>query len=413
VPDSNVTDHAGGHRPQIGVGAAHVSPLQRKYVNQALRANRLSYGPFTEQFEREFAKRHDVKVALFTNSGTSALQVAVNALKIRDGWKDDDEVIVPALTFVASANVVIRNNLKPVFVDVDPDYFELDPARLEAAISPRTRAIMPVHIAGLPCDMGPIMDIANRHRIRVIEDSCEAMFVRYRGRPVGSFGDIACFSTYVAHILVTGVGGLAVTSDPDLAVLMKSLFNHGRDSIYIHIDDDQGVSGERLFDVVSRRFRFVHVGYSYRATELEGALGLGELARADRMLAARARNAKFLTRGLADLQREGLLQLPKTRPDSQHAFMFFPVVVTEKGGERDRLVFFLEERGIETRYLLPLINQPVYLEAFGELEPKFPVAASLNRTAFYIGCHPFLTRSELAYVVEQFHEFFRRDKRSN
>ena len=106
---------------------------------------------------------------------------------------------------------------------------------------------MPVHIAGLPSDMDPIMDIADRHGLRVIEDSCEAMFVRYRGRPVGSFGSVACFSTYVAHILVTGVGGLAVTNDPDLAVLMKSLFNHGRDSIYIRIDDDQGMceTGER------------------------------------------------------------------------------------------------------------------------------------------------------------------------
>jgi dTDP-4-amino-4,6-dideoxygalactose transaminase len=235
------------------------------------------------------------------------------------------------------------------------------------------------------------------------------MFVRYRGRPVGSFGDIACFSTYVAHILVTGVGGLSVTNDPDLAVLMKSLFNHGRDSIYIRIDDDQGMSGERLFNVVSRRFRFVHVGYSYRATELEGALGLGELQRADRMLAARARNAKFLLSGLADLERQGLLQLPKTRPESGHAYMFFPVVVTDEGGQRDRLVFFLEERGIETRYLLPLINQPVYVEAFGDLDPAFPVAARLNRTAFYIGCHPFLTRAELTYVVEQFHEFFKFD----
>jgi dTDP-4-amino-4,6-dideoxygalactose transaminase len=190
---------------------------------------------------------------------------------------------------------------------------------------------------------------------------------------------------------------------------MKSLFNHGRDSIYLRVDDDQGVHGQQLFDIVARRFRFVHVGYSYRATELEGALGLGELQRADRMLAARSRNAKFLKGGLADLERQGLLQLPKTRPESEHAFMFFPVVVADDGGQRDRLVFFLEERGIETRYLLPLINQPVYLEAFGDLEPKFPVAARLNRTAFYIGCHPFLTRSELVYVVEQFREFFRMD----
>ncbi len=361
---------------QIGVGAASISALQRRYVNQVLKANRLSYGPFTERFESEFARRHDCRFAIFTNSGTSALQVALHAMKLHYGWADGDEILVPAVTFVASANVVVQNNLKPVFVDVDPDYFELDPSKLDVAVTSRTRAIMPVHIAGLPCDMDPIVSFAKEHGLRLIEDSCETMFARYHGRPVGSFGDIACFSTYVAHIVVTGVGGLALTNDPDLAVLMKS---------------------------VSRRFKFVEIGYSYRATELESALGLGELARIDSLLKSRRRNADFLRRKLRPLEQSGHVQLPKTRLGSDHVFMFFPIVARDPS-LRDKLVYGLEERGVETRYLLPLIDQPVYRKLFGDLDQKLPVAARLNKTAFYVGCHPFLKRPELQYIVDCFFE---------
>lgn len=391
---------------QIGVGAAEISSLEKKYVNDALNRNRLSYGYYTSKFEKEFAKLHESKFGIFTNSGTSALQVAVNALKIKHKWKDGDEVLVPALTFVASSNVVIQNNLKPVFVDVDPVYFEIDPNKIEEKITARTRAIMPVHIAGVPCDMDPIMKIAKRHNLRVIEDSCETMFVRYKGKPVGSFGDISCFSTYVAHLLVTGVGGLALTNDPELAVLMKSLFNHGRDSIYIRIDDDTGVSSNQLFKIVARRFKFIHVGYSYRGTELEGALGLGELKRRVWMMNQRRKNARRLLEGLSGLESQGLIQLPKIRPESEHAFMFFPIVVANGATDRDELVFFLEKNKIETRQLLPLINQPIYQEMFGNLDSKYPVAANLNQNAFYIGCHPFMKKEELDYIVSKFYEYF-------
>jgi len=251
--------------------------------------------------------------------------------------------------------------------------------------------------------MDPIVSFAKEHGLRLIEDSCETMFARYHGRPVGSFGDIACFSTYVAHIVVTGVGGLALTNDPDLAVLMKSLFNHGRDSIYLHIDDDRNVGAERLFEIVSRRFKFVDIGYSYRATELESALGLGELARIDSLLKSRRRNADFLRRKLRPLEQSGHVQLPKTRLGSDHVFMFFPIVARDPS-LRDKLVYGLEERGVETRYLLPLIDQPVYRKLFGDLDQKLPVAARLNKTAFYVGCHPFLKRPELQYIVDCFFE---------
>ena len=206
-----------------------------------------------DQFERELASLHDCRFGLMCNSGTSALQIALAALKEVHGWKDGDEVLVPALTFVATSNVVLYNGLTPVFVDVEPDYYELDAAKIEARITERTRAIIPVHIAGLPCDMDPIMEIAARHGLRVVEDSCETMFSRYKGKAVGSFGDIGCFSTYAAHVITTGVGGLCVTSDPELNVILKSLMNHGRDSIYIRMDDDQDAETD-VFAIADRRF---------------------------------------------------------------------------------------------------------------------------------------------------------------
>ena len=391
--------------PQIGLGIADISPLQRQYVNDVLRKNRLSYGEYTRRFEREFARLHDRRYAIFCNSGTSALQVALHALKEYYGWREGDEVLVPAVTFVATSNVVLQNRLKPVFVDVEPDHFGIDPAQLERHITPRTRAIMPVHLFGQPCDMDPILDVARRRNLRILEDSCETMFVRYRGHPAGSWGDAACFSSYVAHLVVTGVGGFAVTNDKSLATLMKSLMNHGRDHIYLSIDDDDTRDSEQLKQIVARRFSFVHLGYSYRATEMEAALGVGELARHDQIVQRRQENARYLTTCLRDL--EEFLQLPGPRKDTEHAYMMYPLVV--KGAvDREDLLLHLEKAGIETRYLMPLINQPLYRKLFGDLEPRYPVAARLNQCGFAIGCHQGLRRADLDYVSDVLHGYFER-----
>ena len=390
---------------RIGLGTAEISALQREYVNDVLNKNRLSYGEYTQRFEREFADLHDRRFAIFCNSGTSALQVAVHALKEHYGWKDGDEILVPAITFVASSNVVIQNGLTPVFVDVEPDHAGIDPEQLERHLTPRTRAIMPVHLFGQPCDMDPIMAFAKEHDLRVIEDSCETMFVHYKGRPAGSWGEVSCFSSYVAHLIVTGVGGFATTNDEKLAVLMKSLMNHGRDSIYLSIDDDDTKDQDVLKQMVARRFSFVHVGYSYRATEMEAALGVGELARHVEILRRRQENAQFLNSALADLS--PYLQLPSVRKGAEHAWMMYPVIVKD-GVDREDLLLHLEMAGIETRHLMPLINQPVYRKLFGDLEPRYPVAARINRCGFAIGCHQSLDRSDLEHVSATFHSFFAR-----
>jgi dTDP-4-amino-4,6-dideoxygalactose transaminase len=250
--------------------------------------------------------------------------------------------------------------------------------------------------------MGPISDIAGRHNLKIIEDSAETMFARYRGKSVGSLGEIGCFSTYVAHLLVTGVGGLNTTNNPDYAIYLRSLLNHGRDSIYLNMDDDENKSGEELQAIVARRFNFVSVGHSFRATEMEAALGLAQLDDWESMIAKRRGNAASLLSRLSTFS--GHIQLPALRPDADHSFMMFPIVLREQ--PKNDLVNFLEEHAIETRDMLPLTNQPVYGRLLGWKEEEYPVAQWINRSGFYIGCHQDLTVTDLDYVAEIFARFF-------
>lgn len=393
---------------QIGVGTCLISERAKRYVNQVLDSNRLTYGPFSRAFEQAFAAAHGSRFAVFLNSGTSALRVSLAALKERFGWADGDEILIPAITFIADVNIVTHNRLRPVFVDVHPQHYNIDAAKIEEKITPRTRAIIPSHLFGLSAEMDEIMEIARRRQLKVIEDACESSFARYKGRPVGSFGDIGCFSTYQAHILTTGVGGLALTDDPELAVLLRSLANHGRDGIYMQIDDDKGKNEQELKEIVSRRFSFIRAGYSFRATEMEAALGLAELQEGvEKLIRQRQANAGNLISALSP--HRAVLQLP-TRPDySDHVFMMFPIVVKEGTSvSRDDLVNYLELHNIETRMMLPILNQPFILKEFGNLSQEYPAAAHINKNGFYIGCHPSVTSADISYIAKVFDSYFSR-----
>lgn len=387
----------------ISVGDLQITTEDKIMVNKVLDSSRLSYGPVTKEFEQEFAKIHDSKFAIFTNSGTSSLHISLAALKEKYGWQDGDEVIVPAITFIATSNIVLHNNMKPVFVDVEENTFNINPTNIESAITNKTRAIIPVHLLGLPASMDPIMQIAKKHKLRVIEDSAETMFAKYKGRSVGSFGDIGCFSTYVAHYIVTGVGGLNTTSDVDLAIRIRSLMNHGRDSIYMNIDDDKTDDQEKLKEIIEKRFSFVTLGHSFRATELESALGLSQLRRKDEIISRRKEIASKYLKGLSDLKE--YLRFQETPNDRENVYMLFGIAC--KSDDKRDLINFLEQNHIETRDLLPLLNQPIYKKIFGDIEQNYPVAKMLNRNGFYIGCHQYLADSDVEYVIDKFHEFFR------
>ena len=379
----------------------------RDYVNAVLDSERLSYGYYSRELEREFANLHDCSFAVLSNSGTSSLQVALQALKETRGWNDGDEVLIPAITFVATANIVLHCNMKPVLVDVELTHYEMDPhilrMKYETIITPRTRAMIPVHLFGQPCDMIELMVIAKEHNLAVIEDSCECMFVEHFGKRVGSFGDVACFSTYIAHLLTTGVGGIATTNDPAIANKMRSLVNHGRDGIYISIDDDKGLNDKAFKEVVSKRFRFESIGHSYRITELEAALGLAQLKDHQDMIDKRNINAYTLTTKLKYLKR--YIQLPSVRFGSQHAWMMYPMLVEDKKGMTE----WLEENGIETRDMMPLINQPCYE---GMWNPEdYPRAQMVDKCGFYVGIHQDLTIEDLDYIADKIGEYYDTDKR--
>jgi dTDP-4-amino-4,6-dideoxygalactose transaminase len=372
----------------------------RELVNKALDDNRLSYGPLCRQFEREFAALHGCQYGVTSSSGTASLRVALQALKELHGWHDGDEVIVPAVTFVATVNVVLQCGMKPVLVDVERDYYGMDYRLIDDACAYHTRAIVPVHLFGMPCEMRDIRTVYGPGHLMIIEDSCESMFSHFHDAPVGSWGDIAAFSTYVAHLISTGVGGISTTDNPDYAAKMRSLVNHGRDGIYVAMDDDKGLGAGALQEVVSRRFRFESVGWSARMTELQAALGLAQLETWQEMISKRQSNAAWLTGHLKPY--EDRLQLPAVRPGVEHSWMMYPLVLRDE--PKWDLVNFLERRGIETREMLPLTNQPVYKGMWNE--DDYPVAKWINESGFYLGCHQDLTQADLDWMIESVGEYF-------
>lgn len=387
----------------IGIGYLRINENGRKYVLDCIDNNRLSRGKYTTQFEKQFAEAHQCKHGIFCNSGTSALQIALATLKEIYGYEDGDEVIVPALTFVATGNIVLHANLKPVFVDVDPYTFNINPKLIEEKITPRTRAIIPVHLMGLPCNMPEIMEIAKKHNLQVIEDSCETVLAKINGKSVGSFGDMSCFSCYVAHLIVGGVGGLVTTNRDDYAILCRSYLAHGRDHIYLSIDDDDNISDKELEIIMKRRLSFDRIGYSYRATELEAAIALSELEQADNMIKKRRHNAAKLMLLLSKYEDLQLAYIPL---NYEHSFMNFPVVVSDKI-DRDKLLMHLERKDIETRYIYPLLIQPIYRDMWPGLEYSYPVAKKISEKGFFIGIHQGLEYSDLEYVAKVFEEYFK------
>ncbi|MFA6888620.1 MAG: DegT/DnrJ/EryC1/StrS family aminotransferase [Candidatus Woesearchaeota archaeon] len=387
----------------VGVGTVTITEQAKKNVMTVLETGRLSYGPFLQKLEKDFAKIHDCKFGIVRNSGTSALHVALQALKEIYNWNDGDEVLVPAVTFVATSNIVIHNKMTPIFVDVEKEYYNIDPKKIEEKITSKTRAIIPVHLFGLPCDMDQIFEIAKKHNLKIIEDSCETMYARYNGKMVGSLSDIGCFSTYIAHLLITGVGGINTTNNPEYATKIRSLINHGRDSIYISIDDAKGKKGEELKEIIEARFRFVSVGHSFRVTEMEGALGVAQLELLPEIIEKRRKNAASLLKHLKPF--EQYIQLPKIRPGCDHSFMMFPLVM--KNENKKKIVEFLENNHIETREMLPLINQPIYQQLFKINEDDYPITKWINESGFYIGCHQDVTEVDLTHIITIFSEYFK------
>ncbi|MBU2699184.1 dTDP-4-amino-4 [Sporomusaceae bacterium BoRhaA] len=400
-------------RKKIGVGYAYVSELEKKYVNMALDAGRLSQGEFVYKFERQFAKLHNQKYGIACNSGTSALHAALEALKEKYNWKEGSEVIVPAITFIATSNACLHARLKPVFVDVDSLSYNINPKLIEEKITKNTVAIMPVHTFGQPCEMDEIVAISKKYHLKIIEDCAEAHFAVYKGQPVGSFSDISGFSTYVAHTITTGVGGVITTNDSELAEICRSLIAHGRACTCEKCvaSNSEYVCKLRMQTDIDKRFMMVRMGYSYRIGELEGALGIAQLENREYIMQTRKENAAYLTERFKDY--EEFFQLPYYPKYIDHSFMMYPIVVKKTAPfSRKEIIDFLEQNNIESRPMLPLLNQPIYKEIFGDIEKNYPVAQWINNNGFYIGCHHGLNEDDLEYIVARIAEFIQGVKKA-
>jgi dTDP-4-amino-4,6-dideoxygalactose transaminase len=356
------------------------SPRQRQLIKEVLDSGRLTYGDKTRELEKWFAEIHGAKHALFTSSGTSALKIGLHALKDKYGWMDGSEVIIPSVTFVASMNTVLMNNLKPKIVDVHLDTVNINPDLIEGVIRKKTVAIMPVHLLGQPAEMDKIMRIAKKHNLKLITDSCETMFVNKH------IGDITCFSTYIAHLMVTGVGGFILTNDDKLALTMRSLMFHGRDESYLSVDDKSSPW---------KKYSFPRHGYSDRITELEAAIGLGELQDWQKMIRTRQDNAKYLMEEIGDLLIYPVVDYVT------HSFMFLPAYADR----RDELLVYLEENGIETRTMMPLISQPI-TRPFLDDRTYLPAAEYIGKKGILLPCHQYLEKKDLDNLIKKIRKFY-------
>ncbi len=353
----------------IRIAQPLIGEEERRNVLAVLQSGHLAQGAVTADLEREFAEWCGAGHAIAVSSGTAGLHVALLAHGIGNG----DEVITSPFTFIASANAALYVGARPVFTDVDPDTFNLDPALVEAAITPRTRAILPVHLYGYPAAVDELREIARRHHLLLIEDACQAHGATIRGARVGTFGDSAVFSLYPTKNMTAGEGGLITTNDAEFARRAWLLRSHGATDPYRH---------EIL-------------GYNFRLTDLHAAIGLAQLRKLDGFNRARQRNARLLTEGLKGLP--GLV-LPVERADFTHVYHQYTVRIPDR---RDAVQRSLSENGVGTRvyYPVPVHRQPLYL-GLGYADVHLPQAERLAREVLSLPVHPGLSDADLERIIE-------------
>jgi len=355
-------------------------------VLDVLRSGWLTTGPKARDFEREFAAVVGAKHAVAVNSCTAALHLTLEAAGIREG----DEVLIPTMTFAATAEVVTYLKAKPVLVDCIDDTLNLDANRLEQAITERTKAIIPVHFAGHPCDMDQIISLARARDLRVIEDAAHALPARYKGKTVGSIGDSTCFSFYATKNITTGEGGMITTDNPDYAARVRMMSLHGlsRDAW-----NRYSAEGSWYYEILSP-------GFKYNLTDIAAALGLAQLKKCDRFWKTRERYAALYNEGFRDLPE---IVCPSAASHVQHAWHLYVIQL-----ELDRLritrnefIHRLQQAGVGCSvHFIPLHLHPYYRETFGYQPEDFPVASSMFQRILSLPLYSKMTQEDVARVIE-------------
>lgn len=359
----------------IPVNSPLITKESKALVAQALSEGWISSaGPYVEQFEHDFAAYSGVKHAISVNTGTAALHIALLAAGIGEG----DEVIVPAFTMASSWMAIMYTGAKPVFVDVDPEIYTLDPRQIESAITNKTKAIMPVHIYGHPADMDPILAIAHKHQLIVVEDAAEAHGATYKNKLTGTIGDINAFSFYANKIITTGEGGMIATNNDSLAGLARRL--------------------KDLAHSPTKRFIHDELGYNYRMTSMQAALGIGQLKHIDKFISSKQHMAKLYSEGLSDIPG---LTLPEAKDWATHVYWMYAILIDKDkfGMGKDELRAKLFSKGVDTRdFFYPPSAQPILQGQ--TLKGQFPVTEHIAACGLYLPSGLALTDTQINQVCQ-------------
>jgi perosamine synthetase len=365
---------------KVPVSRPYMGEKEISYVNQALQSNAVSgvFGEFIDRFESGFASFCGTKFGVSCSNGTTALHLALAACEIGSG----DEVLVSTLTNMASFFAVIYTGAKPIPVDIDPRTLTMDPEHLKTKITPKTKAIMVVHLFGQATEMDPVNELAKKHGLLVIEDCAEAHGATYKGKKAGNLGDVGCFSFFANKILTTGEGGMLTTNNPTIAEKARSLkaLAFGKTNKFMHTD----------------------IGYNYRMTNLQAAIGCGQVEVADKLIEKRRQIAKFYESRL-DKFREHLA-LPIERPHAKNVYWMYHLSLKGKlSSRRTEIMNDLRSRGIETREgFIPYNLQEIFIQRGWTKAEDCPRANEVAYTSFYLPTGPEISQEELAYVADHF-----------
>lgn len=342
-------------------------------VNAVMHSGVLAQGPRVAQLEEDFAKYCGTEYAVAVNSGTAALHAALHVA----GVGPDDEVITTPFSFIATINPILMCGAKPVLVDVNSEDFNIDASRIEAAITPKTKAIIPVHLYGQPANMKEINEIAQKHGLKVIEDACQAIGANYKDKKAGNLGDLGCFSLYATKNIMCGEGGMVTTNNKDFVAALKQFRQHG----------------------MSAQYEYLELGFNYRLTDLQAAIAVEQVKKADRFTDARIKNAQMLNEGIADITG---ITVPSTGPERTHVFHQYTIKVgSDFTMTRDELVEYLRshEVGAGVYYPKPL-HAFKHIQALGYKLGDFPKAEAVASKVISLPVHPAVTEADIQHIID-------------
>lgn len=368
-----------------------ITKKDKKAILKALESRWLTGGPKTREFEKKFADYVGVKHAVAVNSCTAALHLALRAINIKAG----DEVIVPDLTFAATANAAIFCGAKPVFADIDEKTFNISPQDIVERITPRTKAIVPVHYGGQPCDMTEILEIAEDHRLSIVEDCAHSLGSEYKGQQTGSFGIAGCFSFYPTKMITTLEGGMATTNDEKAAEKMRILREHGMSRTAF----DRESSASWVYDVVD-------LGYNYRLTEIQSVLGISQMERLEKGIKKRVEAANYYTRKITQCSLKGIIP-PYKAPDRSHVFHLYTIKIEKDVARitRNELFERLSKEGIGLSvHYTPLHMFSYYKDLVKNTSKSFPVAERVYDQILSLPLYPTMRRRSIDFIVKKIAE---------